>query len=332
MNIVSEFLEKVTTIVESTAATNAAKVAQAISPTFFAAIALYVIYLIYEITYAQRDVLMSEVTKNIGTFALVGAFTYSAPYYSEFVIPFVMHAGSDLSAAVTGNSSSATSVDNLWNMLSTSLNDYKIKALDALDWSDLGDLINVHIVWLIGYGGGLLLIYYTAIFLCLSTFMVGILLSAGILFICFSLFASTRNMFTAWVGSCLNYILLNLFYSISFSFVISFVEQTVPSSGNITLTTVIYFFMVIVISVFLVEQVGTLCSTLTGGVGINGLTSAANGFGGKVASGFMRASGLRAFAGGFSKQMSMPFYQAGRGAAKSLQGRTPRSGNIIKPG
>ena len=47
MNIVSEFLEKVTTIVESTAATNAAKVAQAISPTFFAAIALYVIYLIY---------------------------------------------------------------------------------------------------------------------------------------------------------------------------------------------------------------------------------------------------------------------------------------------
>ena len=78
MNIVSEFLEKVTTIVESTAATNAAKVAQAISPTFFAAIALYVIYLIYEITYAQRDVLMSEVTKNIGAFsALLQPVCYS---------------------------------------------------------------------------------------------------------------------------------------------------------------------------------------------------------------------------------------------------------------
>ncbi|EHX6492805.1 type IV secretion system protein [Salmonella enterica] len=332
MNIVSEFLEKVTTIVESTAATNAAKVAQAISPTFFAAIALYVIYLIYEITYAQRDVLMSEVTKNIGAFALVGAFTYSAPYYSQFVIPFVMHAGSDLSAAVTGGSGTATSVDNLWNMLSVTLNDFKNNELDTLEWYSFTDQLYIYLIWGVGYVGGLLLIYYTTVFLTLSTFMVGILLSAGILFICFSLFASTRNMFTAWVGSCLNYILLNLFYSISFSFVISFVEKTVPSSGNITLTTVIYFFMVIVISVFLVEQVGTLCSTLTGGVGINGLTSAANGFGGKVASGFMRASGLRAFAGGFSKQMSMPFYQAGRGAAKSLQGRTPRSGNIIKPG
>ncbi|EGA7177268.1 type IV secretion system protein, partial [Shigella sonnei] len=200
MNIVSEFLEKVTTIVESTAATNAAKVAQAISPTFFAAIALYVIYLIYEITYAQRDILMNEVTKNIGAFALVGAFTYSAPYYSQFVIPFVMHAGSDLSAAVTGGSGTATSVDNLWNMLSVTLNDFKNNELDTLEWYSFTDQLYIYLIWGVGYVGGLLLIYYTTVFLTLSTFMVGILLSAGILFICFSLFASTRNMFSAWVG------------------------------------------------------------------------------------------------------------------------------------
>ncbi|WP_103745371.1 type IV secretion system protein [Escherichia coli] len=318
MNIVSEFLEKVTTIVESTAATNAAKVAQAISPTFFAAIALYVIYLIYEITYAQRDVLMSEVTKNIGAFALVGAFTYSAPYYSQFVIPFVMHAGSDLSAAVTGGSGTATSVDNLWNMLSVTLNDFKNNELDTLEWYSFTDQLYIYLIWGVGYVGGLLLIYYTTVFLTLSTFMVGILLSAGILFICFSLFASTRNMFSAWVGSCLNYILLNLFYSISFSFVISFVEQTVPSSGNITLTTVVYFFMVTVISIFLVEQVGTLCSTLTGGGGIKGPSSTPNSFWGKVAFGFMRASGLRSFTNGFASKMPNPFFNAGSRSASAL--------------
>ncbi|HHU1768512.1 type IV secretion system protein, partial [Escherichia coli] len=209
MNIVSEFLEKVTTIVESTAATNAAKVAQAISPTFFAAIALYVIYLIYEITYAQRDILMNEVTKNIGAFALVGAFTYSAPYYSQFVIPFVMHAGSDLSAAVTGGSGTATSVDNLWNALSTNLNNFLDTSMSIYGKFQIAEKMGVYLVWGIGYIGGMLLIYYTTVFLTLSTFMVGILLSAGILFICFALFSSTRNMFTAWVGSCLNYILLN---------------------------------------------------------------------------------------------------------------------------
>ncbi|ELH6567343.1 type IV secretion system protein, partial [Escherichia coli] len=158
MNIVSEFLEKVTTVVESAAATNAAKVAQAISPTFFAAIALYVIYLIYEIMYAHRDVIMSEVTKNIGAFALVGAFTYSAPYYNQFVIPFVMHAGTDLSAAITGGSGTATSVDNLWNALSTDLNEFKKINLETLDWTDITEKLFIYLIWGIGYIGGLLLI------------------------------------------------------------------------------------------------------------------------------------------------------------------------------
>ena len=230
MNIVSETLELVTTIVESTAATNAAKVAQAISPTFFAAIALYVIYLIFEITYAQRDVLMSEVTKNIGAFALVGAFTYSAPYYSQFVIPFVMHAGADLSAAITGDAGTATSVDNLWDSLSKSLDGFLLQRMSQLSMTDVSGYLLSFTIYIIGYLGGMILIYYTAIFLCLSTFMVGILLSAGILFICFSLFASTRNMFTAWVGSCLNYILLNLFYTISFSFLLSFITQHINIS------------------------------------------------------------------------------------------------------
>ncbi len=331
MNIVSEFLEKVTTVVESAAATNAANVAQAISPTFFAAIALYVIYLIYEVMYAHRDVIMSEVTKNIGAFALVGAFTYSAPYYSQFVIPFVMHAGTDLSAAITGGSGTATSVDNLWNALSTTLNNFKNNELDGLEWYSFTDQLYVYLIWGVGYVGGLLLIYYTTVFLTLSTFMVGILLSAGILFICFSLFSSTRNMFTAWIGSCLNYILLNLFYSISFSFVISFVEQTVPLDGNINLTSVIYFFMVTIISIFLIEQVGTLCSTLTGGVGINGLTSAANGFASKLASGAMRASGLRSFTRGFASKTPNPFFNAGRASASYLR-QSVNLGSKVKAG
>jgi type IV secretion system protein VirB6 len=62
-----------------------------------------VIFIAYEIIYSQRDVIMSEVTKTIMAFTAVGAFTYSAPYYAQYVIPFVMHAGQDLSSAVTGN-------------------------------------------------------------------------------------------------------------------------------------------------------------------------------------------------------------------------------------
>ncbi|EHV5923771.1 conjugal transfer protein TraA, partial [Escherichia coli] len=99
---------------------------------------------------------------------------------------------------------------------------------------------------------------------------------------------------------------------------ISFVESVVPVNGDIKLSIVVYFFLITIISIFLIEQVGTLCSTLTGGVGINGLTSAANGFGGKVASGFMRASGLRSFTNGFASKMPNPFFNAGSRSASAL--------------
>ena len=201
-----------------------------------------------------------------------------------------MHAGADLSAAITGDAGTATSVDNLWDSLSKSLDGFLLQRMSQLSMTDVSGYLLSFTIYIIGYLGGMILIYYTAIFLCLSTFMVGILLSAGILFICFSLFASTRNMFAAWVGSCLNYILLNLFYTISFSFLLSFITKNINISQTPSLFDAVTILLVIAISVFLIEQVGTLCSTLTGGVGINGLTSAANGFAGKLSA----VTGVRA--------------------------------------
>ena len=65
MGFVGNILTTVTNLVESTVAANAAKIATAISPVFFAAIAVYVIFIAYEIIYSQKEVVMSEVTKTI---------------------------------------------------------------------------------------------------------------------------------------------------------------------------------------------------------------------------------------------------------------------------
>lgn len=330
MNIVSEFISTVSKIVESGAAANAAKLANAISPVFFAAIGVYVIYIAYEIIYSQKDVIMSEVTKTIMAFTAVGAFTYSAPYYAQYVIPFVMHAGQDLSGVLTGNADVATNVDNLWDALSTTMTQFLRISLSKLGTFNFGGIALAYITWGIGYIGGALLIFYSTIFLTLSIFMVGLLLSAGILFICFAVFPSTRGMFTSWCGSCLNYILLNVFYTISFGFVLDLIKkQMVKDPEAVTLTSVVTLLLIIAISVFLIEQIGTLCSTLTGGVGINGLTSAANGMGGHLAGGLARASGLRAFAGGFSGKMGNPAFNAGRSAASKLQQLASRGSKIL---
>ncbi|EMW8476359.1 type IV secretion system protein [Salmonella enterica] len=292
MNIVSEFVTTVTNIVQSGAASNAAKLANAISPVFFAAIGVYIIFIAYEIIYAQKDVIMSEVTKTVMAFTVVGAFTYSAPYYSQYVIPFVMHSGQDISTAVSGSSDVATSVDASWNKLSDTMEAFWAEATGQLGMTDFGLWIKAALIYGVGYAGGFALIFYTTVFLCVSIFMVGLVLSVGILFICFSVFPSTRSMFTAWCGSCLNYILLNVFYTVSFGFVMSLIEKyTQVDAATLTFMNVIMLLAVVLISVYLIEQIGTLCSTLTGGVGINGLTAAANGMTGKLAA----ATGLRSF-------------------------------------
>ncbi|HGV6870691.1 TPA: conjugal transfer protein TraA, partial [Escherichia coli] len=53
MNVVSEFITTINTVVQSGAASNAAKIAKAISPVFVAAVLLYIVYVAYEITYSQ---------------------------------------------------------------------------------------------------------------------------------------------------------------------------------------------------------------------------------------------------------------------------------------
>lgn len=293
--IVSELLTGVKNVVASTISGNISAIAGVISPLFFAAIGVYVCYKAYEIIYSQRDVFMQEISKVIMSFALVGVFTYSGDYYTRYVVVFVLESGADLANAITGNPDVASSVDGLWSELVINLDLFWANSVEELSFSDIGAWFKTGMIYMIGFIGGAVLVLYSALFLCVSTFMVGILLSVGIIFICFALFPATRGMFTAWCGHCLNYILLNLFYTIAFGFVL----QTIKKYGSIDPDTVnmmdvATLALVIGISVFLIEQIGTLCSSLTGGVGINGLTPA---MGGAMGAAY-KASGMRALLGG----------------------------------
>lgn len=328
MNIITDFITTIKSVVLTGAGSNAAKIATAISPVFAAAIGVYIIVVAYNVVYSDKDILMKEVVGNIMKMAIVGAFTFSASYYSQYVMPFVLNAGDDLSSAVSGTTDVAASVDSLWQTLSTTMDEFIVQKTEELGMTDIGGYIGAYIIWGLGYAGGAILIFYTTLFLCISTFMVGLLLSVGILFICFSFFSTTRGMFTSWCGSCLNYILLNVFYTISFGFVTTLIKDNMLGS-EITVMSVITLLLVICISVFLIEQIGTLCSSITGGIGINGLTSAANGMGGKMAGGLARASGMRAFMGGMGSKMGNPAFNAGSKIGSKLNQFASRGSKVL---
>jgi type IV secretion system protein VirB6 len=119
-------------------------------------------------------------------------------------------------------------------------------------------------------------------------------------------------MFTAWCGHCLNYILLNVMYTISFGFLMAMLQRfTVIDPVKVSIVDVISMVAVIAIALALIEQVGTLCSSLTGGVGLNGM-AAASGTAGFLA----RASGMKALAGGMKKGLGG---WAGNKAQKAIQ-------------
>ncbi|CAO94853.1 type IV secretion system protein [Erwinia tasmaniensis] len=271
MAIASDFVNQIKLLVMDAVANNFSAIAVSIRPVFAAGFLLYCCIIAWMIIYSNREVIVNEVIKNVMVFTLIGAFIWSAPYYQQWVVPFVMDSGSEISAKLMGNGNAALNVDEIWTKLATSMEDFKTRSIDTLGW-DFGPLISTYLIYAIGYAGGAILIAYTTLFLCVATFMTGILLSIGSVFICFAGFPATRGMFSSWCGHCLNYILLNVFYSISLTFVLGLIgKYTALDPSSVSFMDAVTFLLVVVICIAMVEQVAVLCSSLTGGVGINGL-------------------------------------------------------------
>lgn len=147
--------------------------------------------------------------------------------------------------------------------------------------------------------GAIPFIVLCAAYLIVAKFMVGLLLTVGTIFICFAFFPSTRSMFTSWTGQCFNYILLSVFFTLLIGGLLRFIETQMSPSGEFiiewggAIKLVIVFF----VSIFLIGQVPVLSSSLTGGVGINGLTNSVSGMASK-ASNMGRSAGGAALGAG----------------------------------
>ncbi|EGH9360837.1 type IV secretion system protein [Salmonella enterica] len=271
MGIASDFLNQTKDLVMSAVANNFTIVANSIKPLMIASFLLYCVFIAWMILYNNREVIVGEVLKNLIVFSLIGAFVWNAGYYQQWIVPFVMDSGQEIAAKISGTGNVATNVDDTFQRLSESMENFKQSSVESLGW-DPGPIILVYIIYLIGYIGGSLLLLYTTIYLCVSTFMTGILLSVGAIFICFSGFAVTRSMFTSWCGHCLNYILLNVFYAIAFTFVLTLIQKyTAVDPLTLSFWDVVQLLLAVVICLSMVEMISVLCSSLTGGVGINGL-------------------------------------------------------------
>lgn len=279
MSFIGDIYNGMITKFQDPIASNAQTIGAAIKPLIMSCFLLYVLFLVYKL-YTKKDFIIEEMTNALLLFAVVGSFTFAGNYYYDYVIPFVQESGDQIASALVGGSSSISAVDSIYSLFEEPLLRLKeeIEAEDGLDYLALWFQYAVprFALWL----SQTIFTLFIAINLLIAKIMVTLLLSVGVLFFCFAVFPATRGLFTSFTGLALNYILLNVMYSLaakiaanvisSFAIPDSSVEAMIGGAGIILVS--------VIIITLAINQIPTLVSSLTGGVGISPFTISGSGF------------------------------------------------------
>lgn len=297
INLVSGMFETLDKAMTEQVANNFETLYTVVLPIWASGIILYYVITVWEIIYGDKQIIINEFITKFMVLAIITTFLGGAALYTDNIVPFVMKSGQELAGKLIGGDSGTTGqiIDGMIN----SVVELGKKEYEAIDNAGMFDKVGVAIMFaikcIILFIAAGAFIIYSAAYLIMAMVMVGILLSLGGIFIMFAAFPATRQMFTSWVGSCLNYIFLNISYAILFSMMIKYLNAfmlenaTNGSDGN-NLWVIAMIGLTFGIGCFLLQQVAVLVSQLTGGVGINGLVGAVNGFAGRG----MQALGLGA--------------------------------------
>ena len=313
-SFVSTIYTEIVTAFSSETATMATSFAKGVQPLYVACVGLYVVYVVWKIN-NPGGVILNDLLNQVALIVLVGAFSFGGSYYTDSVIPFVQNSGDELAKAITSSSQNSTNtIDTIVSLFDKEL-EPAYKKWDELGLTDgLSPVLNAGMKIAVLELAKLILSIAIAVNLLLAKIMVNLLLSVGILFVGFALFPSTRNMFTSFTGLCFNYILLNVLYSAAVVMISKFLTTRLEAGSGAAYLNILIATLIIV---FALNQIPTLVSSLTGGVGISPFTAGGM-FG--AAAGLMRM-GLRGAGGLFRRDgATRNFFQGRRSAAQKGEG------------
>jgi len=246
-----------------------------ITPLLMACVLLYITYLAWQAMFDTQNMMFKESIKTITLLAVVTTIGLNTTWYLANVVPSVLYMGDDIASNLLGSSGMGSvqfTFDNMMRRIASMYEKIDLDVLSADAMSASALLVLQIIICIIGF---LPFISLATAYLLLAKFMVGLLLIVGPLFIMMAFFPVTRSTFQSWWGQCFNYILLSIMYPLSFSFF----TKILNFMFNAELSLINAFFICIVFLIMNLgsQQIPTLTSGLSGGVGINGLTGGAMG-------------------------------------------------------
>lgn len=183
--------------------------------------------------------------------------------YYTYVVDFFNGLGADLSGAISGSSSVSSGA-----MLDELLNLYLDRAIEIYDKSSGFESIAAAVCAVILLLGGGFLLAVAAAYILLAQIALGMLLAIGPIFISLALFPATRKFFDAWIGQCVNYVLLTVLFCFLATILTDLVHQMFVNDTNVfaqmamTVVSCVAFILVAL-------NIPSLASALSGGVGIS---------------------------------------------------------------
>lgn len=248
-----------------------------ITPLLGACVILYAFYLAYQSLYEPQNLIIMESMKFIGSLSVVTFIALSTSWYLANVVPAVLGSGDQIAQALLGTPSGGGGA-SLQAMFQTMLDNMELMyskiSLDILSGTSWMKTIFTWLQIILVILGFVPFLAVATAYLLVAKIMVSFLLIIGPLFIMMAFFPSTRSFFQAWTGQCFNYTLLSIMYPLAFTIFTQVLDKTV-FSANLSIGTHLMTIIVFAALILLSVQIPTFCSTLSGGIGINGLVGGA---------------------------------------------------------
>ena len=290
-----------TEMVEKGVSENIVAISIPLSNVMLAALFLYSVYLCYSWLMSHNVEMLKEGLKVFFLLGVVTSFAIKTDYYISNIVPIVLNLGDELGAIVTKSSatSAGASLDTFSTTIITTVS--KIwKNASGIEASLLA-LLSVTLILL----GAIPFALTILGILIMAKVMVALLLSVGTIFISFALFPQTRSWFQQWLNMCWNYSLITMLFPMALAILMKAIDNFVFKDGVLMTDLGTTFKLSVIMLAFnvIAVQIPVLASSLSGGIGINGMSGS---FSSMVNS--VRGVGRGAF--GFGKGM----FNAGRKA------------------
>lgn len=260
------------------------KMMAVIKPLMAALVVLYALYLAYKALYDAQNMMVMETVNFIVTLAVVCTIALSTPWYLGNIVPMVLNSGDGITNALLSIPAGSTAgtlqimLDTFCNQVEVIWDSIDISITSGASFADA--FLKIYNIFFLVVGTVPFLAICAA-YLAIAKIMVSFLLIVGPLFIMFSFFPSTRDFFKAWTSQCFNYILLSILFPIAFTLFDMILQKTVYV-GNLTTGSILSSWVLFIILSFVAIQIPTLASSLSGGVGINGIVGSVAGVGGGI--------------------------------------------------